>query len=849
MPLVQTTLALPGESLADLSPQLAGPQAANLLALWTSLWHPRLLAETRQLPGTAAVDTLVASGREPGQLLLVPAVAQSHLTDPWEPNDPWIPRLQQFGRRSEVISRIAEAVEIDLPTDPALTADFYALGFAYLQMELLTRSMRYDRMTSLDSLRTAVVEAADARLSGDEATTTDRLVAAYDQLMQNRNHYYPIDFHLIDLSLTAPSTLGEAFAQECRTADKLNVLVSSEVLDTLQNQHPESLQALREAIDEGRVGVCGGTTAGGSLAELLPEQLLAELRGAQDNAKEYLGEPLRVFASHNGPFAPLAPGMLHRLGYHAAVLSNFAGGPMPPGSSCRTTWTALDNQTIEGLAAQPIDAGSDSAMLGLSQVMQQSMNYDLAASLLVVGWPGHRTEWYDDLRQVTKRSPLLGRPITLEDYFEITSSHDYAGTMPADDYPAPAAAKVRPESLAAAPDATDFVAPLAQFAGAEGPTFESLAKLLGTSVASATSDEPGVGTLWLNASPVPRNLSGGELPAFGWLWLPRMVATLPRCEEGALHNEVMDVVFDPSTGGISATRLHAKRGNRMSQYLAVAPIGPQGIAAGLQLAVDGWQVVESGDERGTLASRYRVVDRDGKTLAKLEQRTTLSRESHTLDIEVDFEPTTDRARHCAIASRIAVPDKDSLLTRGLGGVDLETQRTRPRADWIGIMSARSPVAVLCDQVRSHRWHSDRMLDTTLIEAAGENTRARLSYEVDCRYPAEAFAAWQNPGFLASLPAAAPTQTTGWWLRIGAANVTATHLATEQTDVGQVLRVRLLETAGRPVSTLLAAWRPIVEAQLVNFRGEPDQQLAIESGDARIAMAPYEFLEVMLLVSQ
>ncbi len=36
-------------------------------------------------------------------------------------------------------------------------------------------------------------------------------------------------------------------------------------------------------------------------------------------------------------------------------------------------------------------------------------------------------------------------------------------------------------------------------------------------------------------------------------------------------------------------------------------------------------------------------------------------------------------------------------------------------------------------------------------------------------------------------------------------------------------------------------RPIVEAQQINFRGEPDQQLAIESGDASV-LQPYKMIK-------
>lgn len=835
----QTTLALPGDSLGDLSPNWDVAASGNFLALWTSLWHPRLLVTTGRLPDTVPVDTLVHEPPAPGRLVLVPEIAESHLGEPVLAEEPMVPRVQQFALRRQVISHLAELLELPLEQDSQLTADLYALGFAYLQVELLTRSMRYDREVTQESFRAAVVGAATAALAGDRESLDTHLVDAYDQLMQSRNHYYPIDFYLIDLSLTAPTTVGEAFRQECHEAQHLNVLVTSEVLEQMASEQPESLAALREAVDEGRVTVCGGTTRGAPLGDLDPESLLAELSAARQIAEQHLGQTLTVFASHAGPLAPLVPGVLNRLGYHAAVMSNFAGLPLPSGITSRTTWTGLDNTPVEALAAEPIDMGSSTALLGLSQQMRHTMNYDLAASLLLVGWPGHRTEWHADLMQVTRRSTLLGRPIKLADYFDQTTSHDYAGITPVSDYPN--ATRVADGAVTS----TGEVAALARLAGANAENAASISQLIG-----CTESGGAAGTLWINASSLDRPLGGGSLPGFGWRWLPKVDITAhpPRCEPGVLRNEHLEVVFDPATGGISATRFHDRRGNYLSQQLAVAPLGPRGIAAGLQLAADGWEVEESSDTRGTLVSRYRVVNRDGKSLASVRQRSTLVAHTRSLDLEVQYEPLSERANVCAIASRIAVRDDGFTLTRGLQGVDLPTGASRVRAACVGLVSESSPMAVLTDQVRQHYRHSERMLDTTLFEAAGENTTAALSYVLDGRYPAQAYWAWRHADSLVALPAVEPRQVSGWWLRVAAANVMVTHLAVEDHGTeGRLLRVRLLETAGRPVQTTLAAWQTIEEAQQVNFLGESDQLLRVEDGRVRLSLAGYEFAQLLLAV--
>ena len=301
-----------------------------------------------------------------------------------------------------------------------------------------------------------------------------QLADAYDHLMQSRNHYYPIDFYLVDLMLTAPSVAGRPLAAACREATSANVLVTGEFVQHLADEHPDSLAAFREAWDNKKIAVCGGSLTEQPLSGLTPEGLLRELRDGLRRCEQHLGRRPTVFAHTGGPMAPLVPGVLYKLGYHAAVLANFCGAPLAASSGSRTTWTGLDNTPIEALAAAPIDTGSHAAMLGLSQRIQRAMNYDLAASLLLAGWPGHRTEWHADLMQVTRRSALLGRPVRLDEYFDITTSHDYSGITAADAYHGEHGGYARRRK-----SSTCVVGRDRQVASADAEGAEALASLLG----------------------------------------------------------------------------------------------------------------------------------------------------------------------------------------------------------------------------------------------------------------------------------------------------------------------------------------------------------------------------------
>ena len=48
------------------------PDAGDLLATWTALWDPVLIAQTREFPAARSADAIVADARDPGELVLVP---------------------------------------------------------------------------------------------------------------------------------------------------------------------------------------------------------------------------------------------------------------------------------------------------------------------------------------------------------------------------------------------------------------------------------------------------------------------------------------------------------------------------------------------------------------------------------------------------------------------------------------------------------------------------------------------------------------------------------------------------------------------------------------------------------
>ena len=177
--------------------------------------------------------------------------------------------------------------------DPDLAADFLALGYCHLQVELLTRKLRY--MSNLDeaALQTAALAAADEALHGDAAAARRHLQSAFDRLHEAREYFYPVEARLLDLTLVAPTTLGASLRAELAGALPRNLLVSGEVIEEMARREPETLDALKQALAAGTAALIGGEYAEVPLPLLGPEAIRLDLRRGLAAYAEHLGAASR----------------------------------------------------------------------------------------------------------------------------------------------------------------------------------------------------------------------------------------------------------------------------------------------------------------------------------------------------------------------------------------------------------------------------------------------------------------------------------------------------------------------------------------------------------------------------
>ncbi len=274
MPLFdECCVLIPTATLEDFPSDLSDYEARSLLAAWTVLWDPRLLALTEQLPVWYRADSPPDPiGR---RLFTVPASSIAQLPNHYEiraresSECSWI----TGGSRDEMLADEMigglELGDLKVGQRPAPleskgrrvdVADFYAAGYASLQIQVMTRRLRYTSNLDEIHLQNRIVAAAKSFLSGDASDAVAALHDVFDCLAEERDHYFSSDPYLIDLTLTSKSTV-ESLLQtielesteqaELKSADSQPSSAETASLPTPKNilLDCEVAQAIAEASD------------------------------------------------------------------------------------------------------------------------------------------------------------------------------------------------------------------------------------------------------------------------------------------------------------------------------------------------------------------------------------------------------------------------------------------------------------------------------------------------------------------------------------------------------------------------------------------------------------------------
>jgi alpha-mannosidase len=952
MKLKDVILLLPCHRLEDLSLDYGPEEADGLLGVWSAPFHPAILASIGCTPRWVSASNPPEGDALADSLVLVPNVSLSMIPENW-----WAATqaagavvIDGLSDRDAMIAGILPRLDPEPdflgPDDinPDLAADLLALGFCHLQAELTTRRLRY--MSSLDEgrLRSEAVRAAAAIMRGDEATGRESLQRAFDALTEAREYFYPTEAALLDLTLVAPTTLGEPLRRELVPEAATNLLISGNTLAKMAQRDPETLAAARTALESDKASIVGGEWGEPALPLLVPESILAELRRGLASYQDHLGRRPGIFGRRRFGLYPLLPGILAGLGFRGACHFTLDAGRFPTGNQSKARWEGLDDVSLESLARVPLDASRHDTFLKLPERLGKSLDLDQSATVVFAHWPGKSSRWYHDLRRTARYSPVLGRFVTIDKYFENTLGSGQVARHEADAYRSPyldeavAASERDPISRWTryhrrrvhfdALEALDFLGVMVagrsespcdmaelsrridELVAGSDPDATNVDECLAAGIDKALrriaealprQDQPAApGQLLVNPNSSTRTfqvrpvgedsvaerdeLLRTEVPAMGFAWVgsgafapsqtspktrkpfwsrkspPARPPLAERTEQGAyaIRNEFFEATIDPTTGAIRAIHDHKTRGNRLAQQIALRMPGEGPLAQNAWgeedhereysiMAADEVKILEAGPALGRIASRGRLVDREGKRLAGFAQTTTARRGSRVLDLEIEIEPDREpdaRPWTSYYAARFAWNDASAELRRGLGMTSVKTDAARLESPhFIDIRGAKVRTTILAGGLPFHRLFDQRKLDTLLIVHGESARRFRLGVGFDllCALPA----AIELLAPTTVLPDVLPPQSPrGWLFHVNARNVAATHWEPLVVD-GRVegFRARLLETEGRAATVRLRSFRQLISAEQTDLIGQTVQTLAVEDDCVTIDLTANQWAQI------
>lgn len=425
-------LLIPCSGLDDFPEVLPTRDSEQVLSAWLSLWHPSLISQTHAAPRWQSANQTPHSFE--GILALAPDCTQSHLPSDlagtaaaaggWlvKPDKDWrglqleLLNLLQLGDQSPIL--------------PDLQTEFAALGYAFLQIQLLTQKLRYS--SNLDQLLfdTQVDQAASASLSGDVGEAQRLLQSCFDQLGQERDHYYSLDVSLLDVTLLAETTLGQTVTQQLDRALPTTFVANASLLRLMQSRHPQISAQLQQALQDHRASLAGGLDIERPHPLMNFDSLKRDLvRGGQ--AYRDLGfAPPTVFTRFSFGQVCDMPLHLRRSGYAGSMLIAWQDGEYPSGSHAKFSWEAAEGTFINAIAPPLVDAMSPATYLMLGRRLAEALDHQHVPVFMMAHWPNQYSSFFELLERVVQRTPALGRWQNVDDFFEKTDQPYHQDSLP-----------------------------------------------------------------------------------------------------------------------------------------------------------------------------------------------------------------------------------------------------------------------------------------------------------------------------------------------------------------------------------------------------------------------------------
>jgi alpha-mannosidase len=431
MPLKSLYILLPCHSLEDFPVHHRGSDAQGLLENWIAPWHPALIDDANSAPKWHNAE--IAPEELTEALVLAPSVSVDSL-----PND-----LQHACDEANALL-IRDAVDRDSiasmaikrigdyrDRDPDLVGDFFALGYGYLQVQLMTRRLRHSSNLDEQKFASLVVEAAKTE---DTEDARRKLQSCFDLLLEEKSRYYPVLANLVDLTLLAETTLGKSFRDELQIDIKHNLLLPGQLCELLESNHPDSFRDLQKAVADERVEIVGGNQRELPDPLISSTSIIRNLRTGRKTILEKLETQPSVYLRRTNGLTPGLPEILEKLRYLGVLHATLDEGRFPTGMSANTRWESPSGESLIALSRTPLDASQPETFLDLGVTIGEDIDSEHYATIVFAHWPNKVNRVYKDLQRIHRFGPLLGDFVSFTEHFESVYDPGYGEIHQATDY-------------------------------------------------------------------------------------------------------------------------------------------------------------------------------------------------------------------------------------------------------------------------------------------------------------------------------------------------------------------------------------------------------------------------------
>lgn len=313
----------------------------------------RVLATCAELPGVVARPDEAAFAFEPFQVIA------RHL-DMDEPD-----------LTADVIDLVVRAVLAARREDPELNSDdrrrdFHALGISYALVEELYS--RFEEPLAPDDFFAAVQEAAQHQQEGRGADARAGLSSCFQMLAEARKKLFASPIYIMDMPHGGIQFEREGYAEYDWPEAAAKVLlmyldwterfgyrfapdIGAGTLKNLAATHPKTVQALREAWDQGRIEFVNGTWSQPYLQLWDVWSQRKQFEEGLEVFEELFGRRPTTYAAQEIALHPGLPGLLREFGYENAINRSQNLGTTPLDDAPMIDWEGHDGTTIPTLPA------------------------------------------------------------------------------------------------------------------------------------------------------------------------------------------------------------------------------------------------------------------------------------------------------------------------------------------------------------------------------------------------------------------------------------------------------------------------------------------------------------------